>query len=175
MKLYRNGTPLYIIDGYNVIFNPKFKDRGGDIERARSALVRYVEDYASRKKVEFEIFWDGGAEVAGARKDGYRVREFFTKSGQSADERIIRRVERLENKRRAIIVTNDRRHIAGIVKYLGTRVMSVEEFLELVAPVRSNSFINEIEDDNTSEDEKRIADDLSVDEWLELFRRDKGD
>lgn len=167
--IYSNGTPLYIIDGYNVIFNPKFRDGGGDVERARNTLVRYVEDYCSGKKVEFEIFWDGGGEATGGRRDGYRVKEFYTGAGQSADERIVRRVERLANRKRAIIVTNDRRHIASIVRHLGTQVMSVEEFLDLIIP-RVNKQVD-VQCNDALENEKRSANDLSVEEWLDLFRK----
>jgi len=171
------GRPLYIIDGYNVIFNKKYRQHGDDVEKSRELLIRAVRAYAAEKKIEANIVWDGSGVLSGQRGDSLCVKNIYSKRGQSADEKIVRMVERMSNRKRVIVVSNDRRHISDVVNSLGARSMKVEDFLVLIrfnkkgirdklSPIFTGS---QKEEDAIKE--KEAAQDLSVEEWLRIFEK----
>jgi len=171
------GRPLYIIDGYNVIFNKKYSYRGEDIEKAREILIRAVKSYAAEKKIEARIVWDGGVFLAGQRGDFLPVKNIYSGTKESADEKIIRMVEKIDNRKRVIVVSNDRKHILGIIKSLGAKSINVEDFLLLIKvdKKRKRNKLSSIHGrEQKDEDilrEKEAAGDLSVEEWLKIFKK----
>ena len=166
MDIY--GIPLYIVDGYNVIFHRSFSSDRNDILREKERLLRALDSYGSKKRVEITVVWDGNAPRERG-KGGSRVRSIHTGEGRSADDRIVGIVERSESKGRITVVSDDRRHIREIVKSLGAKVMGVEEFLSLIHYMRGDK--KKRRNVNRSEDQsKHVADDLSVEDWIELFR-----
>jgi len=178
----QEGRPFYIIDGYNVILNRKAFLRGKSLEESRNYFVLLLDSYASRKKVEITVVWDGtGAPVNGI-KGAARVKNIYSTSNRNADEKIVRMVERMNNRKRITVVSNDRKHIVGIVKSLGAHSMTAGEFLSLTGfhrikgkrgPYNRDAGKKEGGMYNSQYDafeEKSGANNLSVDEWLKLFQ-----
>lgn len=169
----RYGNPLYIVDGYNVILNGRFSSHSRSIPDARDFLLRLLDSYISRKMVEIIVVWDGTGSVPNGLYSGTGVRSIYSNKCHSADEKIVTMVERMKNRGRITVVSNDRRHITGIVKNLGAKSMSVDEFLSLIRfmPLKGKGFRDE--DSPDISDLKNSANDLSVDDWLRLFRSNK--
>jgi predicted RNA-binding protein with PIN domain len=171
------SAPLYIIDGYNVILNRKAFRQGRSVNESREYFTRLLDAYASKKKVEITVVWDGTGNPSGNQKGGRRIKSVYSNPYQNADEKIVRLVERMQNRRRATVVTDDRRHIVGIVKSLGARSMKVKDFLDMIGYYRKKSVSGRASVGNgqndVSKDEKRIENDLSVEEWLNLFQSGK--
>jgi predicted RNA-binding protein with PIN domain len=169
-RIAKDGMPHYIIDGYNVVFNREEFRRGRNLEESREVFCRLLDSYASGKKVEITVVWDGsGNPGAAARKTG-RIKNVYSSSGMNADEKIIRFVQRAHNKGRITVVTDDRQ-IIGTVRYIGAQVKNVNDFLSLVGRPKRTSKIHlrRRGGESDSVKEKVSADDLSVDEWMRLF------
>jgi predicted RNA-binding protein with PIN domain len=182
-KSIRGGRPLYIVDGYNVILSRKVFTERRSLEEARAYLTRLIDSYASRKMIEAVVVWDGDNSRNQDKPGGARVKSVFTRGNQSADSRIVSMIERMPNRKRAIVVSDDRRHITGIVANLGAKSIRVNEFLDMLnvrssSGGRHNRGYSE-KDKRSSDDvddpvnEKSRADDLPVNEWLRLFKSRK--
>ncbi|MGQ9616434.1 MAG: NYN domain-containing protein [Spirochaetota bacterium] len=183
-RVFSEGTPEYIIDGYNVILNRVYfpwkgsKKAGFDsFEDRRRDFLRLLDSYAVRKKVSITVVWDA-REYTGQVRGNSRslIRSIYTSPGVSADERIIQMVERSKKVRRITVVSDDRRHIKEIVKNLGAKAMGVKDFLSLIGVYDVVSRMGIGRDhkriDEKEAADKSIADDLSIDEWLKLFNSD---
>ncbi|MFW6137673.1 MAG: NYN domain-containing protein [Spirochaetota bacterium] len=171
------ASPYYIIDGYNVIFSRAFSERrSNSIEHSRDYLIKLLNSYASTKKIRMTVVWDGKEGPGLPRKGGGRVKCIYTRYPRTADEKIINMVESLRNRAGVIVVSNDRKHITGVARSLGARTMSVGQLLELVGcperkPGRKNSGPGRPEISEQAEAAmKKMANDLSVEQWMKLFR-----
>jgi len=173
----RKGKPLYIIDGYNVIFSGQFRKRYSNIEEGRNYFIKLVDSYVSRKSVRIIIVWDGEIGIAPINnKRGSRIKVIYSIPPQNADQKIIETVEKMRGSGKVIVVSNDRRHIIGVVKNLGVSTMNVNQFLSLVdvknkKNCRNIDYSSEKDEDITLEKEK--VNDLSVNEWMRIFRNSK--
>jgi predicted RNA-binding protein with PIN domain len=140
------------------------------VEDARERLLRVLDSYGRRKKVQIVVVWDG----KGPESGGSAVQSLSSRAGASADERIVRLVERSGNRARITVVSDDKKHIVGAVKNLGAKTLGVDAFLDVVGYSRGGGKKNVSgRPANTYEDaqkEKRPAAGLSVDEWLSLFK-----
>jgi predicted RNA-binding protein with PIN domain len=173
------GSPYYIVDGYNVVFGGGFDER--DVRAARRRLLDHLEGYARKKRVRVTVVWDGGRQ--GSPEGGSRLVRNLNAGPLSADEKIVRMVEGMENPRAATVVADDRRHIRGIVRNLGAQVLSVAEFLRVVgyAPAdrgrrkRSGPGHPPGAESRDAARDKEGADDMSVEQWLQLFTFDRDD
>lgn len=176
------GSPAYIVDGYNVILNGRRRFNTVDIERARERLLACLTAYLQGRRVSVTVVWDG-KQRGGSRQERARgVRSIFTSSGITADQKIVRMVERAANPRSITVVSDDRRHITGIARNLGAQVMPVDAFLRLVSCLpaarrraRGTRLKPGLKPGQGPEPEpdKSGADDLSVEEWLRLFQAKK--
>ena len=158
-----SGRPFYLVDGYNVILRWK-----GNLEENRDHFLKLLDSYASKKKVAITVVWDGSG-IPGAGSGGRRrINTIYATPFRSADDKIVRMVQRMKHRGRVTVVSDDRRHIVGIVKQLGAGSLSVEGFLDLIGfqgkGKKGGSF------GQGSEKEIPPVDDLTVDQWLELFR-----
>jgi predicted RNA-binding protein with PIN domain len=182
------GVPLYFIDGYNVILSGRYGRTGGKagksrrggatLEDERFLFQRILSEYVRKKRVRMTVVWDGGSAGMGARSETKNgVRNIYTPFGLSADEQIVRMVEKRANPREVTVVSNDRRHVTGVVRNLGAKTMSVSQFLGLISPNTGGNqrqrAVGDSRDRIEETVEKKKADDLSVDEWLQLFALNK--
>ena len=177
----RAGVPHYLIDGYNVILSGGYGGRREagprgevSVEDARFYFLRELSEYVRKKRVRMTVVWDGGSRGVRSRSETRNgVQSIYTPSGLSADEQIVRMVERRENARELTVVSDDRRHIIGVVRNLGAQTMAVSQFLELISPKSGRKKCQGARAparggiDETVE--KKKANDLSVDEWMRLF------
>jgi predicted RNA-binding protein with PIN domain len=176
----QKGSPHYIVDGYNVIFHggyatPKSGSSNGRIADYRHNFLSSLSQYVKKKAVRITVVWDGGSSTSHPRSktvDG--VQNIYTPHGLSADEHIVRMVEKRSNPRELTVVSDDRRHIVSVVRHLGAQTMGVPQFLSLVGNGRKLKTARgsaSVQRSGTDEqDEKKEANDLSVDDWLELFQ-----
>lgn len=157
------GRPFYLVDGYNVILRWK-----GNLEENRDHFLKLLDSYASKKKVEITVVWDGSG-IPGAGSGGRRrINTIYSTPFRSADDKIIGMVQRMKHRGRITVVSDDRKHIVGIVKQLGAGSLSVDGFLDLIGFQGKGKKGGSFEKD--SEEESPPVDDLTVDQWLELFR-----
>lgn len=79
------------MDGYNLLHAiPRFAPRGADPAPARAELERWLADAALRRGVpEVLLVWDGDGGGAAACRPRRPLRIVFTKSGETADDRIL--------------------------------------------------------------------------------------
>ncbi len=173
MGYSNSGRPLYILDGYNIVFSNYFKSKSDDIETLRDELNEYLEVYTLKKNVDVIIVWDGSESTSFFSTNRGNVKNVFAKPPENADLKIIKIVEMYNPRGRIIVVSNDRRHIISVVKNLGAKTMNVKDFLGLVG--YGNKHLNNVkgEFDIDSEDEKKPVEDLSVEEWLKIFKSKK--
>ena len=177
----QRGRPLYIVDGYNVILNRKSFHAGKSLEESREHLTRLIDSYASRKKIDITVVWDGDGSYYDDFHRGRRVKNIYTASNQNADDRIVKIVERMQNRKRAIVVSDDRRHITGIIRNLGAKSMGVSEFLNRIGFSRLKRGHAEEQTGGGARgslpdinEEKNRADDISVEDWLKIFKSGKS-
>jgi len=183
----RNGTPVYIIDGYNVILSGGYKNRTGgrkksrgsgpsaptEVEAARNRFIAFLGTYVTRKRVDITVVWDGSNTGLPGNETRNGVRSVFSSRG-TADDAIIRMVERAKNRRRITVVSDDRKHIISVVRNLGAGTMGTGRFLNLLEggggrDGRGGAAAAAAAAGDAG-DEKGAAADISVDEWMELFR-----
>ncbi len=172
MTIYQlSGLPHYIIDGYNVILHKSYAHRKEEIGASREKFLTLLAAYRMKRRVRMTVVWDGSGSALSRMANEKGVRCIYTAPGVTADEKIVHTVERMGNKQEVTVVSDDRRHITGSVRNLGAQVMGVEQFLNLVGGVKRH---REVPGTNRVEREvqsvKKAADDLSVDEWLTLFK-----
>ncbi len=161
------GIPLYIIDGYNVILHGAFSSNKKDVVRHKESFLRGLDSYAAKKRVQMTVVWDGAGPPVSMR-GGVRVKNVYSGERRSADDRIVNMVERSDHRGRIIVVSDDRRHIRETVKALGARGMGVEEFLVLIGHGLQRRKKQKTRP--CVDPEKKVDDDLSVDDWLRIFR-----
>jgi predicted RNA-binding protein with PIN domain len=171
------GSPHYIIDGYNVILHGGYSSgRGhrsdGSVADSRYHFLRSLSNYARKKHVRITVVWDGGSSTAYPKSETHDgVQSIYTPHGLSADEQIVRMVEKKPNPRAVTVVSNDRRHIVTVVRNLGSQTMGVEQFLALIGNGRKNGGgTGRKSGHGDASGEKKEANDLSVEEWLKLFQ-----
>lgn len=162
------GRPLYIVDGYNVILNDRTFSRRGSLQERRDELLKLLDAYAAKKKVEITVVWDGGGIQGGDRRGRVRVKSIYSSPFQKADEKIVRMVERTKERARITVVSDDRRHIIGSIRHLGAGAMGVNDFIGLVGIRRSRK--KDARRGQSIEEKQTPINDLSVDQWLEFFR-----
>ena len=108
------------------------------LEDQRNHLVHLIESKrpqgSMRNKVT--VVFDGQPGVYGGAQSG-PVRVTFSK-GDNADNLIRKLVDKAENKRSMIVVTNDR-ELQYAVRALGAKVEAVEDFLKKFAAQRGKS------------------------------------
>ena len=110
--------PLYIIDGYNVLFAwQELNDIARvNIDSARETLLEIMSNYQGYKKVDMIVVFDG-YKLSGnpGSKDQYnltgnyaKMQVIYTKEAQTADRFIEKTVYELGKKRNITVVTSDR-------------------------------------------------------------------
>lgn len=171
------GSPHYIIDGYNVILNGGYSSgqghrSDGSVADSRYHFLRSLSNYVRKKRVRITVVWDGGSSTAYPRSETHDgVQSIYTPPGLSADEQIVRMVEKKPNPRAVTVVSNDRRHIVAVVRNLGSQTMGVEQFLSLIGNGRKSSGgTGRKSGHGDASGEKKEANDLSVEDWLKLFQ-----
>jgi len=175
------GAPHYLIDGYNVILSGGFSSgKGRGVHRSglgtsvddnRYLFMQVLSEYVRKKRVKVTVVWDGGTSTVHPKSETHNgVQNIFTPQGMSADEQIVRMVEKRGNPREVTVVSDDHRHIIGAARNLGAQTMGVAQFLSLIGVAVRNQRKPKSREAGDLSGEKKNADDLSVDEWMKLFQ-----
>lgn len=134
----------YIIDGFNVIktsFIKKYEKYG--IEKGQEFLVYILEKYKKKHpSVEITVVFDGYSKNLSI--DYNRRVKIIYSHELTADEKIRKILEQKKNKKNLIVVSDDR-EIVEFTKILGGNILNVEKFLEIVAPIKKEEKVKNIE------------------------------
>jgi len=153
----------YLIDGHNLI--PKVGLRL-DSPHDELELVAILQEFARIKRQQVEVYFDGAPiGQAGTRSLG-TIRAHFVKLGQTADNAIRARLNRMEKDAKNWIVVSSDREVQSSARVVHAQYISAEEFVKLLRAAHHSA-------SKSATAEKKLSS-TEVDEWLKLFR-DKGD
>ncbi len=154
---------MVLVDGHNLIGRTPglgFRDEAA----SRAALLERLAAWASGRREPVTVVFDG-ARPGGPGTGRFGVlRVVYAPAGRSADEEILRRIER-QGGRGVTVVTSDRA-LAGRARARGARVEPCEAFLRRVAPSPPEP----------QQEDKPDPDPGEVEYWLRVFGggRDSG-
>jgi predicted RNA-binding protein with PIN domain len=150
----------YLIDGHNLIPKVGLRLDSPDDELQ---LVGILQDFARIKRQQVEVYFDGAPiGQAGTRKLG-TVRAHFIRLGQTADNAIRARLNRMGKDAKNWTVVSSDREVQSAARASHAQFISSEEFVKMAREARSSI-------PKSSADEKKLSE-TEVDEWLEIFRQ----
>lgn len=153
----------YLIDGHNLIPKVGLRLDSPDDELE---LVAILQEFARIKRQQVEVYFDGAPiGQAGTRSLG-TIRAHFVKLGQTADNAIRARLNRMEKDARNWIVVSSDREVQSSARVVHAQYISAEEFVKLLRAAQHSA-------SKSTTAEKKLSS-TEVDEWLKFFR-DKGD
>ncbi len=162
----------YIIDGYNAIHRVRKWQQIMEVElaRGREALCAYCAEWMTvRNDAEkFIVVFDGDSNASPFSRDSYRgVNIVYTRTGETADSRIISLVEEMKTPQEAIVVSDDG-EVMKRCGMAGAEISSVKSFVgKLRSPERRGSgpaFTGNDGDGLTVAERNKITNDLKR-EW----------
>lgn len=120
----------YIIDGYNVIKQVPYLNEK-KLEEARNKFIDFLEIHRPQGNLrnEVTVVFDGKSQRTSSTKIK-SIRVIFT-NNETADDKIKMMVKRASNRKRIIVVTDDK-EIRSFIKNLCARPVSVKKFLSKV-------------------------------------------
>ena len=152
----------YLIDGHNLIPKVGLRLDSPDDEME---LVGILQEFARLKRQQVEVYFDGAPiGQAGTRNLG-TVRAHFVKLGQTADNAIRARLNKIDKNTKNYIVVSSDREVQSAARIVHAQFISSESFAKLIKDA-----INSPQKTNTTEKKLSSAE---VDEWLKFFS-DKG-
>jgi len=144
----------YIIDGYNLINHHLFPLRRKGSADPAILLLRFIRSrrLTGSPKNQVLLVFDGYPGKQAAEPDGAEASFIYAKS-QTADEKIKRIVETSSHPRNILVVSDDK-EIRFVVRALGARPVSIEEFIvpELEGGVRSGARKKKHEEDTLKQE-----------------------
>ena len=144
----RHEKPLYIIDGYNVIFAWEELSELAkvNIDSAREALIDILANYMGYKNIDAALVFDGyrlagnpGTKTSYTKlsADSGELQVIYTKEAQTADRFIEKAVFEMGKKRQITVVTSDRPvQMAALGD--GAARMSAREFYAEIKKAEAN-------------------------------------
>jgi len=127
----------YVIDGYNIINHPHFRQRHKEILNPAESLSAFIQEkrLGGSTKNKIIIVFDGypsGSEAVQTRPGHSLV---YSRK-LSADEKIKRIVEESADRKNIVVISDDK-EVKLTARFLGARVMGVEEFVRAKVQRRS--------------------------------------
>jgi len=126
----------YIIDGLNVIktsFIKKYEIVC--FEKGHEFLIYILERYKRKHPyIEFTIVFDGYCQNVNLYTSKLKI---IFSNEITADEKIMKILENKKNKKEVFVVSDDR-EIQQFTKILGGNFLKVDEFLDIVYPIKKN-------------------------------------
>ena len=118
----------FIIDGYNLIRQTPLLNKV-NLQDSREALIRFltIQRPQGNRNNKVTVVFDGREGDFYSRHTPFI--EVIFSQGESADDTIKRLVEKSNNPKNVVVVTNDR-EIQSFVKQCNAQVRAIEEFLE---------------------------------------------
>ncbi len=142
----------YLLDGNNLI--GRVRRTAKPSAEDREALVSEIAGRLRRTRAKATIFFDG---PAGERASSLGSLSVRVPSGGSADDAIVREVERAKAPREAVVVTADR-GLASRCRDAGAKVCSPDEFFARFGAATAGT-----------RGEREATGKVDVDEWLRYF------
>jgi rRNA-processing protein FCF1 len=143
----------YLLDGNNLIGAVRRRARPSEEDRA--ALLAEIADRLRRTRARATVYFDGPAGGTGASLGSLSVR---AASGTSADDAIVREVERARDPSSMIVVSADR-ELQRRVRDAGGRVCSPAEFFARFGTARGP-------------EDREGSSRVDVEEWMRYFGDD---
>jgi predicted RNA-binding protein with PIN domain len=119
----------YILDGYNIVHKiPSF--RRSSAQESRDRLIRYLQTRRPQGSIKNKVtvVFDGTTDVIDYPQGSSSVNVVFSHS-VTADDHIVRLVERSSNPKIVIVVSDDR-ELQQRARLLDARILSVADFFE---------------------------------------------
>lgn len=153
----------YLIDGHNLI--PKLGLRL-DSPDDEMELVAILQEFARLNRREVEVYFDGAPiGHAGTRSLG-TVRAHFVRLGQTADNAIRARLNKLGKSAKNWIVVSSDREVQSAARVNQAQYISSEEFVKTLREARNSA-------SNVNTNDKIITA-QEVEDWLKLFNDKKN-
>ena len=148
----------YILDGYNIIKQLPNKDKR-KVNSSRDSLSYFIKRHRPQgsRKNKVTIVFDGREDVFS--NEAKTPIEIIFSKGESADDKIKKMVERSKNPKQVVVVTDDR-EIRFFVRYLGAKLMTVDEFLSTAKDKSKETQKNEEKKHIPFDVESSITDEL---------------
>ena len=126
-----SGGGLLILDGWNIVFNSKFKGEG-DAHLGKQRLIDAARAYAPQHPNEFVWLVFDGADANAACDGNFRVSYTGGEGEQRADSLIVNylRLLRLEGRNVSVIVVTNDKTFGRKAAELGAAVRPVKEFAD---------------------------------------------
>lgn len=129
---------IYIIDGYNVIHRvPRWEAHlRRSLEQGREALLTYCRQWMQTRGDVwlFYVVFDGDCAVTASHtSSGPGVRVVYTRTGETADDRMLD-IMREFGEGCAYVAVSDDRYVSSNAKLLSAEVMSARDFADALSP-----------------------------------------
>lgn len=165
------------VDGYNVVNSwPNLKqDKDVSFEGSRQLLIDILHNYGVFKECKIVLVFDAHKVAGSIEKEepiNKNISVVFTKSGETADSYIEKKVNALGRKHEIVVVTSDNLEQQTIFQRGATRMASIEfynEVLKVEKSIKSRAEKNENKQRNSISD--NIDDNTA--RLLEEIRRSK--
>ncbi len=117
----------YYIDGYNLLFRCLYKHYA--LSEGRQRMLEELSRKSENLNLNITIIFDAQHRLEGTSWAYLRYLEIiFTKSGETADELILEKIQSDLHVKQKTVVTSDRK-LASQVRHCRVKTESVEEFL----------------------------------------------
>jgi predicted RNA-binding protein with PIN domain len=152
-----------VIDGYNLAHKLNLKITKGTLQQVRDKVQHLVSKYATRKKCNATIVFDGKWVLENVVQNDY-VEVVFSTSGENADTRIKRIIDETPNKSSLCVVSSDN-EILNYAKVSRAKTMISEDFIAELNAKPDNPSMPTGNDDQKP-DNLDLGD---LDRWKKLF------
>jgi uncharacterized protein len=119
---------LFLVDGYNLLFQTAFLSQKKSFEEARYALITELDSFAHDQGLHLTLVFDAGFQTEEMKRSHFGALEIiFTSRGQTADDYLVDEVARLQT--RLTVVTSDKR-LAARLRAPHVTILGVLDFLQ---------------------------------------------
>lgn len=120
----------YYVDGYNLLF--RYMRGKEDLRALREEMIKELDEKAALFPIQVSVVFDAACRPGFGSREHYRCLEIlFTSEGESADDFILREIERASHPHLKVVVTSDKR-LALLARHLSAKTESVPHFIERI-------------------------------------------
>ena len=151
----------YLVDGHNLI--PKLPGLDLGVVDDEIQLVELLQEFCRRRRKQVEVYFDNAPPGQPRARTYGTVLARFARAGQSADELIHARLQRLGRSARNWTVVSSDHQVQAAARAARAQTISSEAFARLMHDTLEESPLEPSKDGETG----LSADD--IDDWLALF------
>jgi len=144
MCLYgRMHKTIYILDGYNLIHRvPRWRDKFNvSLEQGRNSLLAYCRQWMQARGDVwlFYVVFDGDSAVMASHSSaGPGIRVVYSRTGETADDRILEIVHEFGEKCRYVVVSDDN-YVSRNARGLDAETMAADAFAAVLSVKNSRT------------------------------------